>query len=121
METPHESEGALEKPWGRGYCLVLIERQVVIRKVELDCKMDKTIPGEEENRDDGLCLTALAAFASSDSSMTASSEADGTMSCLTVVSILFLFFWRERLEEMLCHPRDLLFIDKARDFTMGGV
>ena len=96
VETPHESEGRLEDLWERRQGLVLVERQISIRKVEFDCKMDQTIlRGEEE--DDGPCLTALTAFASSDSSMTASSEAEGTDSraraSSTVVAIYFIFIW----------------------------
>ena len=60
--------------------------------------MDQTIPCREE--DDGPCLVALTAFASSGSSMTASSEAEGTVSSggapSTVVAILFYFYLVEK-------------------------
>ena len=86
----------------------------------------------EENMGGGLCLTALTDFASSDSSMTASSEAEGTISCggSTVVAILvFRYFLggRDRVGIRrrtvlcdLCHPRGVPVGDKARDFTMPG-
>ena len=58
---------------------------------------------QKEKQGGGPCLTALAAFASSDSSMVASSEAEGTISCggSTVVAILFfIIFSREKKIEL---------------------
>jgi len=86
-------------------------------------------PRRKGNEGGRPCLTALTAFASSDLSMTASSETEGTISCggasLTVVAILFyqLFFWSEEIEmrrRTLWHPRDQLVGDKARDFTIAA-
>ena len=61
--------------------------------------MDQTIHYVEEE-DNRPCLTALAAFASSDSSMTASSEAEGRASrcgaSSTVVAIFIYFIgWKK--------------------------
>ena len=57
-------------------------------------------PRGEGSEDDGPWVTALAAFASSDSSMTASSEAEGTVSSgrapSAVVAILFYFLTEKR-------------------------
>ena len=92
--------------------------------------MNQMIPLEEESEDGGPCLTALAAFVSSDSSMTASSEAEGTIcggTSLTVVAILFYLLDGKKIKVLasgrrkLCHSRDLLVGDKARDFTMAEV
>jgi len=81
---------------------------------------------QEENEDGGPCLTALAAFSSLDSSMMASSEEEGAISCggvySTVGAILFYFLGGKKIvmnRRMLCHPRDPLVGDKARDFTIA--
>jgi hypothetical protein len=85
------------REWGY---LVLVEWQVGIREVEFNCEENQMVLRREENVGGGPCLTALTDFASSDSSMTASSGAEGTISCgeSTVVAILFFksFFGGER-------------------------
>jgi hypothetical protein len=96
METPHEPGGSSEERWRQGEYIVLVERQIRVREVELDCGISQIVPHGEVNEGDKPCFTALAVFASSDSSMTASSETEGTISCgrasSTVVAILFYFF-----------------------------
>lgn len=96
MKTPHEPGGSLEERWGLGEYIVLVERQIRVREVELDCGISQMVPYGEVNEGCKPCFTALAVFASSDSSMTASSETEGTISCgrasSTVVAILFYFF-----------------------------
>jgi hypothetical protein len=111
---------------------VLIEWQIRIREVEFDCKRDQTIPRRKENKEGGPCLTALAAFASSDLSMTVSSEVEGAISCggastsSTIVAISFYFLCGKEIENVprgcygihvICY---LLVGDKARDFTMAA-
>lgn len=72
------------------------------------------IPRREENEEGGPCFTALAAFASLDSSITASSEAEGMISCggvsSTVVAILFYFLGGKKIEMYLAGGRYVIHV-----------